>query len=71
MFDKKTETISYNRTEYTFAEELYNNYIKMRETTKEFENTKYTNKDTFIGSKEGKEGFIAGVYIMLSLIGDM
>jgi len=44
----------------------------MRRTTLEFERIKYPNiKDAFIGSDEGKEGFIAGVYVMLSLIGDL
>ena len=71
MFNKDLNSMPYNREHYTFAESLYNNYVKMRKSTSDFENIKYTVKDSFIDSKEGKEGFIAGVYVMLSLIADM
>lgn len=72
MFDKIKEIIPYDRKDYTLAEELYNNYVEMRKATLNFERTKYMiEKDDFIQSKEGKEGFIAGVYAMLSLIADM
>lgn len=72
MFDKDKSREFYTREHYTFAESLYKDYIKMRRTTQVFEGHKYdTKNDTFINSKEGKEGFLAGVYIMLSLIGDM
>ena len=73
MFDKPKELIYYKREHYTFAEKLYEQYVSMRKTATEFENIKYNNefKDSFILSQEGKEGFLAGVYVMLSLMGDM
>lgn len=73
MFNKDKSLIYYKREHYTFAESLYENYVKMRKAATEFENIKYSNNygDTFILSAEGKEGFLAGVYVMLSLIGDM
>ena len=72
MFDKKWELIPYKRETYTFAESLYEEYIKMRQSALLFERIKYPDKDdNIINSKEAKEAFIAGVYTMLSLIGDM
>ena len=72
MFDKNKMDILYTRKDYSFAEGLYENYINMRKNVFEFEKSKYAKEeDSFVGSKEGKEGFLAGVYIMLSLIGDM
>ena len=61
----------YIQDKYTLAEGLYNEYLKMREYVSAFENIKYAEEDNFKNSKEGKEGFIAAVYIMLSLIADM
>lgn len=72
MFDKNPEYEKYTRSHYTFAEELYLEYINMRKATRKLEDLKYDYKsDDFIKSKEGKEGFIAGVYTMLSLISDL
>lgn len=72
MFDKNKSLEFYTRDQYTFAENLYKHYIEMRKSTADFERLKYSlPMDSFPGSKEGKEGFIAGVYVMLSLIGDM
>lgn len=72
MFDKDAGLIPYHRKDYTLAEELYEEYIKMRRAAHQFEKIKYpTKEDTFIGSKEGKEGFIAGVHAMLSLMADL
>jgi len=72
MFDKNKSQELYTREHYTFAESLYNDYVNMRRTTTKFESNKYSKlDDSFINSKEGKEGFLAGVYVMLSLIGDL
>ena len=72
MFDKNKNLELYTREHYTFAESLYKEYVKMRRATYIFESHKYSKlEDTFIDSKEGKEGFLAGVYVMLSLIGDL
>ena len=72
MFEKDKNMILYTREHYTFAESLYENYIKMRRAGAQFLSPKYGMlKDDFINSDAGKEGFLAGVYIMLSLYGDM
>lgn len=70
MLDKNKMLELYIRHDYSFAEKLYENYLKMREATSNYESIKYSPEETSQNNLR-KEGFIAGIHIMLSLIADL
>lgn len=71
MYDKDKNYERYSRERYSFAESLFERYLEMRKSFHKLEQIKYSTTDDFATSKEGKEGFIAGVYIMMSLFMDV
>jgi len=71
MFEKDTDNLLYTRENFSIEEKLYKNYISMRKNINEFENLKYNNNDPYIDSEAFKQGFIAGIKIMSSLLLDI
>lgn len=71
MFEKNAKTILYTRENYSIEEELYKNYIEMRKSLGKLENMKYSNEDKLLDSEEFKQGFIAGIKIMSSILIDL
>lgn len=71
MFEKNTNTILYTREKFSLEEELYTNYINMRKSLGKLENMKYSNEDEMLNSEEFKQGFIAGIKIMSSILIDL
>ena len=71
MFEKDKLKEKYIREEYSIEEELYNKYLELRKSLSRVENIKYDNPDTISLSEEFKQGFIAGVKIMSSLLLDI
>lgn len=71
MLDKNKMLELYIRHDFSFAEKLYENYLKMREAASNYESIKYSPEETSKNSNLRKEGFIAGIHIMLSLIADL
>lgn len=71
MFEKSTKDILYNRENFSIEEELYEAYIEMRKSMNKLERFKYGNDDPFQTSEEFKQGFIAGVKIMSSILLDI
>ena len=71
MFEKDKLKEKYIRQQYSLEEELYNKYIELRKSISRIENIKYDNPDTAALSEEFKQGFIAGVKIMSSLLLDI
>ncbi|MBE5736601.1 MAG: hypothetical protein E7356_04560 [Clostridiales bacterium] len=71
MFEKDTGAIKYFREKYTMEEKIYESYVNMRKSLSELENYKYATEDKYISSEEFKQGFIAGLKIMSSLLLDI
>ena len=71
MFEKDINKELYVREEFSIEEKLYESYVEMRKNIGKLENLKYSNEDKYISSKEFKQGFIAGVKIMSSLLLDL
>lgn len=71
MFEKDKLLIKYTREEYTYCEKLYEQYMEMRKVLKAIENIKYDNVDPMQLSEEFKQGFIAGIKIMSSILMDL
>lgn len=71
MFEKDLSKVLYSRENYSLEEELYKNYIEMRSVIGKLESMKYNNEDKILNSEEFKQGFIAGVKIMSSLLLDV
>lgn len=71
MFEKDLSKVLYSRENYSLEEELYKNYIEMRSVMGKLESMKYNNEDKILNSEEFKQGFIAGVKIMSSLLLDV
>ena len=68
MFEKDRATMLYNRDAFTFEEKLYQKYLELRKITSELESIKYSKADTYSTSEDFKQGFIAGVKIMSSIL---
>ena len=71
MFEKDKKEILYIREDFSIEEKLYENYIEMRKNMSKLENYKYGKEDKYMTSEEFKQGFIAGVKIMSSLLIDL
>lgn len=71
MFEKEKCDILYAREKFSLEEKLYENYVEMRKNMNKLENFKYGKEDKYISSEEFKQGFIAGVKIMSSLLIDL
>lgn len=71
MFEKNTNFEKYTRTDFTYAERLYDNYISMRKEISKIENYKYSVEDKYINNEDFKQGFLAGVKIMSSFMFDI
>lgn len=71
MFEKNPDHERYIREQYSLEEQLYTHYAKMREAMSNIENIKYYKEDTFSKSEDFKQGFIAGVKIMSSILLDL
>ena len=71
MFEKDPNNVKYIREDFSIEEKLYENYISMRKNLKEYESYKYSSEDPYINSQEFKQGFIAGVKIISSIILDI
>lgn len=72
MFEKNKDNESYIRDSFTFEEELFKLYIEMRQAVNRVEKMKYSGADDIIISNEDfKQGFLAGVKIMSSLLFDI
>lgn len=71
MFEKDKSQIFYQRKFYTMEEELYKHYLKLRGVLHDIEAFKYATEDNFSTSEDFKQGFIAGVKIMSSMLIDL
>ena len=72
MFEKDKEKESYIRDSFTFEEELFKLYIEMRKAVNRVEKMKYSAaEDVIISNDDFKQGFLAGVKIMSSLLFDI
>ena len=71
MFEKHLEDILYQREDFTIEEKLYDSYIEMRKNMNKLEKFKYGGDDPILSNEEFKQGFIAGVKIMSSLLLDI
>ena len=71
MFEKNTSLEKYTRTDFTYAEKLYDNYISMRKEISKIENYKYSVEDKYINNEDFKQGFLAGIKIMSSFMFDI
>ena len=72
MFEKDKMNESYIRNSFTLEEELFKAYIEMRKAVNKVEKMKYSGVDDVIISNEDfKQGFLAGVKIMSSLLFDV
>lgn len=71
MFEKEVSTILFTREKFSLEERLYESYSQMRKDMNEFEKFKYGNEDKFVESEEFKQGFIAAIKIMSSLLLDI
>ena len=71
MFEKNKENLLYVREDFSVEEELYKNYIAMRKSISKVESMKYENRDKYLESDDFKQGFIAGVKIMSSILLDL
>ena len=71
LFEKDIEAILYQREDFTIEEKLYDAYIEMRKNMNKLEKFKYGIDDPMLNSEEFKQGFIAGIKIMSSLLIDV
>ena len=71
MFEKDKMQIRYIRESYSIEEDLYESYRNMWIAMNKYENIKYSKDDEMVDSEDFKQGFIAGVKIMSSLLLDI
>ena len=71
MFEKDRSFELYTREKFTLEEKLYKDYVSMRKTMNDLENCKYAVDDKMLESTDFKQGFLAGVKIMSSLLLDI
>ena len=71
MFEKEKIKELYNRENFSIEEELYDSYKNMRIALNKYENMKYSVEDNIVKSEDFKQGFIAGIKIMSSLLIDL
>lgn len=71
MFEKDKSLERYTREEFTMEEQLYNYYIQMRKVMHSLENFKYGTEDKFQSSEDFKQGFLAGIKILSSILLDI
>ena len=71
MFEKNDGLVRYTRTDFTFEEELFNKYMELRSVVSLLENKKYAVIDDMKDKELFKQGFLAGVKIMSSILLDV
>ncbi len=71
MFEKKDMLIKYTRVNFTFEEELFNKYMELRKVVSLLENIKYDAEDEMKDKEAFKQGFLAGVKVMSSVLLDI
>lgn len=71
MFEKDGKNEKYTRSDFTFEEKLFEKYLQMRGVVGELESKKYLNTDKYMCSEEFKQGFLAGVKVMSSILIDL
>lgn len=71
MFEKDKMQIMYLRDDFTYCEKLYDKYLEMRKVLGDIETLKYGKTDPILKSEDFKQGFIAGVKIMSSMLMDL
>jgi len=71
MFEKNKNLELYQRQEYSMEEKLFKKHIEMRKIVKDIEKQKYNVDDSLECSDEYKQGFIAGVKTLASIIFDL
>lgn len=71
MFEKDKAQIRYTRDAFTFEEKMYEKYIELRKVMHELESMKYGSDDKLINSEDFKQGFIAGVKVISSILLDI
>ena len=71
MFEKEKSNERYIREDFSIEEKLYESYIEMRKNMNKLENYKHGKEDNYISSADFKQGFIAGVKIMSSILLDI
>ena len=71
MFEKNESAEKYIRDRRTYEEELFEAHLKMRRILHEIENIKYEVEDKYMTSNEYKQGFLAGIKTMSSLLMDV
>ena len=71
MFEKSLGDLLYTRENFSFEEKLYVSSIEMRIALGKMEKMKYGGDDKYLQSEDFKQGFIAGVKIMSSMLLDL
>lgn len=71
MFEKNKMNELYNRTDFTFEEQLYDKFLEIRKIVSTLENKKHCVKDDYMDNDSYKQGFLAGVKLMSSLFIDL
>lgn len=71
MFEKKDMLIKYTRVNFTFEEELFSKYMELRKVVSLLENIKYDAEDEMKDKEVFKQGFLAGVKVMSSVLLDI
>ena len=71
MFEKIIDEMLYTREKFSLEEKLFESYMSMRKIINELENYKYKSDDKYENSEAFKQGFLAGVKIMSSILLDI
>ncbi len=71
MFEKDAQYAKYIREDFTFEEKLFEKYMALRKVANEYENFKYAKPDNYATSEDFKQGFIAGVKVLSSILIDI
>ncbi|MGN0961351.1 MAG: hypothetical protein ACI4PF_04040 [Christensenellales bacterium] len=71
LVEDMSKYLRYTREDYTMAEKLFEEYKIMREYVVNRENIKYSYVDPYRNSEDFKQGFIAGVKILSSILMDL
>ena len=71
MIERDLNKILSGKENFLIEEKLFNYYIKMRESLKEFECFKYEYDDEMLKSKDFKNGFYSAIKLISSIIMDV
>ena len=61
----------YIRDRFTTAEKIYLNYMNIRKEINFMENMKYSVEDEYSQNEDYKQGFLAGIKLMMSIFMDI